>query len=1192
MNNSNNNNNNNNDNNSNGNDENEVIHSGFLTKQGGKVHNWKIRWFILKKGSLSYYLTNVNWETSRPRGIIYLNSNTEVKETDYKNRRHCFTISNTLNNNNNNEINIQQINVTKSPPTSPRKIPNRNNSQSNNNNNLSTTPPITSNTPPNIYQNTTNSSPPLQSTSPPTTTTTTTSTTTTTNRIYLISAQTVFDQKKWIEKIKSACKVDNNNQLPIFKKSLISPNTLRDMVTWKRKDSLPSGPTLLNRTIATESINDMIRVSLSKRKFYFYHDNLTVPSLSYIDSNGIDMTMNSPTLVSNSNTTTGSSNNSQSSPPSNHSTSPVPSRSTSPNNINPNNQQQQNPNSPFYSPITYLGSTNTNNTPILSNSSSSSSTSTSPNNISPNLSPNLTPGTPPNRIPQPKIIVHHLVKDSFQITNIGGCSFNFEIFSPFDLNYRLSFIPSSGEVKKGESVTIVVELMVYNPIEMDVYSTLHIRGGMEFTLYCRVETDPYLPLFLQSCSGVELSLENKNKLHQFIKANPTLLKSLQELAHTMISEGRYINPKTNYAQPLVPTKQLQFFSRVRLSKYTLTFSGKQNGSGPAKIYQLLNDKFLISNSGNSDCSFQFHIPNSNFKNNLFSLSLVPTNGILGKGEWFYVKSSLTVFEQTEISDLIQLIINQREVYYILMTVKCENIHPGNKEIDIDNELMILDRLGTGATGEVFKALISSNDLKHHLSQIGFDHGYWIRRSPSDSNIVVAVKKLHEMYLTEPSSEMIQDFYNEVRVLSMLNHPNIVKYVGGCTKIGNWAIVMEYLPGGNLMDVLADSVVNIPFKLILRMALDIAQGLHYLHSLGILHLDLKSPNLLVASLSLNAKVHVKVADFNTCINRSRLTGFFGPKGNRSAGNLAKKGTTLWMAPEVIKGSLYSEKCDVYSFGIILWEMLTRSLPYSDISFNCEIEERVLQGMRPPIPDACDRNYARLMECCWDPIPEKRPYFDSIIHILTKMIQDLDIEEQKVKASFRGLRRAHSGSSILSISKMNANNFSPPGGNNMSPPSVEQDPKSKAKSKRFSSQHVLVGSSFLKQNVSDLDISTISINNISRIGFPLQLPKNLNYNNNNQNNNNNMINRNNDNSDEKINQQQQQNFNNNNSSTITVSTNNDSNLPFKFSPPSTPQSSFLQLKKVDNDLKKTMKNSFIRYKPSFVQPAKINVQQNFT
>ncbi|GAM19984.1 hypothetical protein SAMD00019534_031590, partial [Acytostelium subglobosum LB1] len=979
-----------------------VLHSGFLTKQGGTVHNWKIRWFILKKDTLYYYVTNVNWEKQRPRGVVYLGKGVEVSEVNYKGRKYCFQIVPPLQQQQQQQLQQQQLST--SPGSSSPGL-------------LGTSPPKSAYYDDDIAMGY-GCLPTSSLTGPPQ------------PRVYLISAQTVFDQKKWIEKLKE---VINSNSTPqsTFRKPVhdqISAS-IKDMAT--DRDSFAQSPSLLNRRESMDSVNNLIKVSLSKRKFYFYHDDLTVPELAFIES-------------------------------------PPPARKIT---------------SPFYSPVTHLNSPSqlSASPPLSSSSSSSSSHSLSPLSTSP-VSPStslhgggvmmhvpISSAPMPTGSKQPKIVVHHIAKDSFQINNLGQCPINFQILSPFDVNYTLSFHPATGTIAIGETLQVAVELVVYTHVEADIYSTVCIRGGGEFTLFTRVVSDPILPLFLRACNGTVLNDADSAQMYGYIKEKPAVMKRLQELAHTMIANGQHINPKEYALGALSLTGSgagipRYIHSRVRISKYVLTF-GKQ-GDQTANIYQLLTEKFLISNSGDTDISFQFHQPN--LKRNQFNLSMVPRNGNLARGEWFYIKCSMTVFEQIEVNEVIQLIINQREVHYILVKIKCENIHAGNKEIDLESELVIQDQLGHGAAGEVFRALISVNNLKGHLTRNSYERGNWIRRHPTDNTIMVAVKRLHQ--LAEPSPEIIQDFYSEVKVLSMLNHPNIVKYVGGCTKIGNWAIVMEYLPCGNLMDVLADDIVPIPFALVLRMALDIAQGLHYLHSLGIWHLDLKSPNLLVNSLSLKASVNIKVADFNTCINKSRITGrkyhSLTQSINQSVTDTrTHKGTTLWMSPEVIRGDVYSEKCDVYSYGIILWEMLTRRLPYEDVVFNCEIERQVLKGRRPelPIPN-CPPDYLHLMTSCWDQDPEVRPQFDQIVHSLNRMISNYDIQEQKAKASFRGLRRTNSSSSIHippALENNNSNNNSNTNSNTLAPPANANDvrkSKIRMNTKRQSSDSSFLSTTF--------------------------------------------------------------------------------------------------------------------------------------
>lgn len=127
--------------------------------------------------------------------------------------------------------------------------------------------------------------------------------------------------------------------------------------------------------------------------------------------------------------------------------------------------------------------------------------------------------------------------------------------------------------------------------------------------------------------------------------------------------------------------------------------------------------------------------------------------------------------------------------------------------------------------------------------------------------------------------------------------------------------MEYMSGGSLRKYLhQQEPYSVPLNLILKLALDIAHGMQYLHSQGILHRDLKSENLL-----LGEDMCVKVADFGISCLESQCKS---PKGFTS--------TYRWMAPEMIKEKHHTKKVDVYSFGIVLWELLTALTPFDDMT----------------------------------------------------------------------------------------------------------------------------------------------------------------------------------------------------------------------------------------------------------------------
>jgi len=271
-------------------------------------------------------------------------------------------------------------------------------------------------------------------------------------------------------------------------------------------------------------------------------------------------------------------------------------------------------------------------------------------------------------------------------------------------------------------------------------------------------------------------------------------------------------------------------------------------------------------------------------------------------------------------------------------------------IDI-RELSFSQLIGRGGCGEVYK-------------------GRW-------RNTDIAIKKfiIHQSKMQEKD---IRDFKQEVYVMRTLTHPNVILFLAAVTKPPNLCIVTEYLKHGSLYHVLHDKNISMSWKLVLKMAIGTARGMHYLHSMEpkIMHRDLKSPNLLV-----DENWNIKVCDF----------GFAKVKIDAYTHTLC--GTPQWMAPEVIKRQEYDEKTDVYSFGIVLWELITRQTPYSGTRAE-KVVKLVLEGARPKIPPNCPLLYASLMQKCWDEDSEKRPNFSYILKELAH-IQDETVTKAKKK-----------------------------------------------------------------------------------------------------------------------------------------------------------------------------------------------------
>ncbi|GLU08907.1 hypothetical protein SLE2022_257910 [Rubroshorea leprosula] len=229
------------------------------------------------------------------------------------------------------------------------------------------------------------------------------------------------------------------------------------------------------------------------------------------------------------------------------------------------------------------------------------------------------------------------------------------------------------------------------------------------------------------------------------------------------------------------------------------------------------------------------------------------------------------------------------------------------------------------------------------------------------------------------------FQQEVAVWHKLDHPNVTKFVGASMGTSNLKIpskdsadgqnslpsraccvVVEYLPGGTLKQYLIKNRrKKLAFKVVIQLALDLSRGLSYLHSKKIVHRDVKTENML-----LDSQRTLKIADFGVARveaqNPKDMTG--------------ETGTLGYMAPEVLDGKPYNRRCDVYSFGICLWEIYCCDMPYPDLSFADVSSAVVRQNLRPEIPRCCPSSLASIMRKCWDANADKRPEMDEVVRML--------------------------------------------------------------------------------------------------------------------------------------------------------------------------------------------------------------------
>eukprot|EP01129_Flabellula_baltica_P011729 TRINITY_DN5184_c0_g1_i1.p1 TRINITY_DN5184_c0_g1~~TRINITY_DN5184_c0_g1_i1.p1 ORF type:complete len:1792 (+),score=310.50 TRINITY_DN5184_c0_g1_i1:31-5376(+) len=270
-----------------------------------------------------------------------------------------------------------------------------------------------------------------------------------------------------------------------------------------------------------------------------------------------------------------------------------------------------------------------------------------------------------------------------------------------------------------------------------------------------------------------------------------------------------------------------------------------------------------------------------------------------------------------------------------------------------SKLEIIKEIGKGAFGTIYK-------------------GYW-------EDKLVAIKSLDTLMDTD---EVLQaayaDIKHEIRTMINLKHPNLVRIFAYTTE--PVAIVMELIPCGNLYEFVNDESSPKDWEISLRIAIDVARGLRFLHELtpSIVHRDLKSPNVLMKSYDPNAPVCAIVADFGLS------TKLFVPSMKESTADRDVVNPT-WLAPEVMREEFFDERADVYSFGIILWELVARKHPFAEFNFRFMFEEEdaIKNGVRPSLPYYCPHIYSELVEKCWDDNMNERPSFREIVDYLLKM-----------------------------------------------------------------------------------------------------------------------------------------------------------------------------------------------------------------
>lgn len=254
---------------------------------------------------------------------------------------------------------------------------------------------------------------------------------------------------------------------------------------------------------------------------------------------------------------------------------------------------------------------------------------------------------------------------------------------------------------------------------------------------------------------------------------------------------------------------------------------------------------------------------------------------------------------------------------------------------------------------------------------------------------IETRKLYAAKVSKFSYESTNErryLFKEISMISRARHPAILPLIGfnpeNFQRQNNPTFITEFIPNGSLSKLMSENPqIPLPKKYII--ILGIAQGMNYLHSQKILHLDLKPNNIL-----LDQNLYPRICDFG----ESRLTNLT----NVDISNSSYTATPFYTAPEIFSERTFSSKSDVFSFGIIFYEILSGKSPYNRYKSVNKLKNEIKKGKRPDLAFITDKHIQNFLKKCWSPYPNKRPTFKEVIEEvkLERYRQLMRITDQEV------------------------------------------------------------------------------------------------------------------------------------------------------------------------------------------------------
>ncbi|TKR86890.1 hypothetical protein L596_011392 [Steinernema carpocapsae] len=303
------------------------------------------------------------------------------------------------------------------------------------------------------------------------------------------------------------------------------------------------------------------------------------------------------------------------------------------------------------------------------------------------------------------------------------------------------------------------------------------------------------------------------------------------------------------------------------------------------------------------------------------------------------------------------------------------------ELSWDKLVVKMEKLGSGAYGQVYRGKLvgKAPAVEKFYANLPMNKTW--------ENCDVAIKMLPK-YATEQARK---EFMNEIELMKTIGYNDNIVNMLGCITVGNpVGLVLEYCSNRDMLHYLKGRKVDIQLsksfedcvnytKELLSFAWQIADGMNYLGSKNVVHRDLAARNILV-----DAENNAKIGDFGLCMNMSSVTGSVSRKNGvfiSASGRLPIK----WLALECLQKHEFSSKSDVWSFGIVLYEMYTfGGVPFQGIDTDKLLNFLELGG-RPEKPDLCNDEMYEIMQKCWREHPEERPTFQELLTIFTVLLE---------------------------------------------------------------------------------------------------------------------------------------------------------------------------------------------------------------